>query len=136
MDDSTGGRRRQDVMTSPIVARRFSELEWQEGRPANVDGGGTDERGVPRRAWLCHGEVGMHVQRVHMPPGNVVRPHSHNRDELMLVLEGSLELDGFGSFGVGDAVVISANEPYGFVVGPDGLEFLIIRTGQANLTRH
>lgn len=135
MADSAGSRRRQATET-PIMPRRFSELEWQEGRPANIDAGAPGERGVARRAWLCHGEYGMHVQRVQMPPGNVVRPHSHNRDELMLVLGGSLELDGVGSFGVGDTVVIAANQPYGFVVGPDGLEFLIVRTGQANLTRH
>jgi hypothetical protein len=47
-----------------------------------------------------------------------------------MVLEGSCRFDGeqMERF---DMVVVAANEPYGFVAGPDGLSFLVVRTGAA-----
>jgi hypothetical protein len=30
-----------------------------------------------------------------------------------------------------DMTVVAANQPYGFVAGPDGLSFLVVRTGVA-----
>jgi hypothetical protein len=30
-----------------------------------------------------------------------------------------------------DMTVVAANQPYGFVAGPEGLSFLVVRTGAA-----
>ncbi|HWE56461.1 MAG TPA: cupin domain-containing protein, partial [Acidimicrobiales bacterium] len=70
-----------------------------------------------------------------MPPGTIVQPHSHNRDELMVVVSGGCLFDDADQLGPGDSALISANTPYGFVVGADGMDFLIVRTGAATLAR-
>ena len=50
-----------------------------------------------------------------------------------MVLEGDCTFDGepMGRF---DMTVVAANEPYGFVAGPEGLSFLVVRNGAASFT--
>jgi hypothetical protein len=31
-----------------------------------------------------------------------------------------------------DLTIVEAGKPYGFVAGPDGLSFLVVRTGEAS----
>jgi quercetin dioxygenase-like cupin family protein len=122
-----------------VQLRRFEDLDWESGRPANVEPGtlgGTSgiDAGVVRRKWLAQDDLGLYAQYVQMPAGNVVRPHSHSRDELMMVVKGGCLFDET-ELGPGDSALISADTPYGFVVGDHGMEFLIVRTGAATLTR-
>ena len=51
-----------------------------------------------------------------------------------MVLEGSCTFDGepMGRF---DMTVVAANQPYGFVAGPEGLSFLVVRTGAASFAQ-
>jgi hypothetical protein len=48
-----------------------------------------------------------------------------------MVLEGSCVFDG-QPMTVRDMTIVTANQPYGFVSGPEGLQFLIVRNGEAN----
>ena len=66
-----------------------------------------------------------------MPPGMVTDPHHHDHSELMVVLRGSMVFDDGA-----DPVVLTQNtrprsragHVYGFIVGDDGVEFLLVRT--------
>jgi hypothetical protein len=48
-----------------------------------------------------------------------------------MVLEGGCTFSG-EEMGCFDMTVVEANEPYGFVAGPDGLLFLVVRQAPAN----
>ena len=51
-----------------------------------------------------------------------------------MVLEGSCAFDGepMERF---DLTVVEADQPYGFIAGPDGLSFLVVRQGSRPDTR-
>lgn len=118
-----------------ISVTRFDEKVWEEGRPGDVQAGSLGGNRVSRRKWLSQGTLGFFAQWVEMPPGNVVQTHSHDRDELMVVLSGGCRFQGDVDLGPGDAATVPAGSPYGFVVGYDGMEFLILRTDVADLSR-
>ena len=48
-----------------------------------------------------------------------------------MVLEGSCRFDGQPMERY-DMTVVAAHQPYGFVAGPDGLQFLVVRTAEAS----
>ena len=52
---------------------------------------------------------------------------------LFLVLEGSCTFDG-QPMSKWDLTVVEADQPYGFVAGPDGLHFLVVRGAVAGFT--
>ena len=82
------------------------------------------------RTFLAQGDGGFYSQVVRLPPGFEAPEHSHDHAEIFMVLEGSCRFDGepMGRF---DMVVVAADEPYGFVAGPEGLSFLVVRQGAA-----
>jgi quercetin dioxygenase-like cupin family protein len=85
-----------------------------------------------RRKKLVRGEGGFYMNRSVLSPGFRVPPHTHNHDELMIVLAGGCEFDdGIGTLGPNDTIVIHARYRYGFTCGPEGMEFITIRTGEA-----
>ena len=50
----------------------------------------------------------------------------------MIVLNGGCTFDDeVADLGADDSIVIHASYRYGFTCGPDGMEFLTIRTGDA-----
>ena len=87
-------------------------------------------RGAARRL-LAQGDEGFYAQVVRMPPGFEAPVHSHDHQEVFMVLEGACTFDGepMGRF---DMTVVAAHERYGFVAGPDGLAFLVVRTAAAS----
>lgn len=88
-----------------------------------------------RRKKLARGEAGFFMNRSVLPAGFRVPPHHHNHDELMVVLKGGCTFDdGVAELGPDDAIVIHASYRYGFTCGPDGMEFLTIRTGEAAMS--
>lgn len=88
-----------------------------------------------RRKKLAKGEGGFFMNRSVMPAGFRVPPHSHNHDELIVVIKGSCSFDdGLADLGPDDSIVIRANYRYGFTCGSDGAEFLTIRTSEAGVT--
>ncbi len=85
-----------------------------------------------RRKKLARGEGGFFMNRSVLPAGFRVPPHSHDHDELMVVIRGGCEFDDdLATLGPDDSIVIRARYRYGFTCGPEGMEFLTIRTGEA-----
>ena len=112
---------------------RFGDVEWHLPVSPGVDRGRAEaagERGAGRKL-LAQGEGGFYVQVVKIPPLFDAPVHSHDRAEIFMVLEGSCRFDGqpMDRF---DMTVVAAHEPYGFVAGPDGLQFLVVRNGEAS----
>ena len=86
-----------------------------------------------RRKKLARGEGGFFMNRSVLPAGFRVPPHTHNHDELMVVLRGGCRFDEeVADLGPDDSIVIRATYRYGFTCGPEGMEFLTIRTGEAS----
>jgi len=85
-----------------------------------------------RRKKLVKGEGGFFMNRSVLPAGFRVPPHSHDHDELMVVIHGGCAFDdGLAELGADDSIVIRASYRYGFTCGPEGMEFLTIRAGEA-----
>ena len=90
------------------------------------------ERTGARRKKIVRGEGGFFMNRSLLPPGFRVPTHHHNHSEMLIVLSGGCVFDdGFGEAGPNDTIVIPAKKRYGFTCGPDGMEFLTIRLGEA-----
>lgn len=85
-----------------------------------------------RRKFLARGEGGFHSQHSEFPAGFEVPPHSHDHDEMVVIIDGSLTMLGGGpTLGSGDSMVLRAGHEYGFVADDDGVAFITIRTGVA-----
>ena len=118
-------------MTSPRIYR-FGDAEWHVPVSPGTDPDEAAEagrKGVARKL-LAQGDGGFYSQVVRLPPGFEAPEHSHDHAEIFMVLEGGCRFDGepMGRF---DMAVVAANQPYGFVAGPDGLSFLVVRQGAA-----
>ena len=88
-----------------------------------------------RRKRLAQGQCGYFTQYSVMPPGFEVPPHSHSHDELFIVLSGSCTLVGGEGDGIvlgaRDSAALAAGREYGFRVGAQGIEFMVVRPGEA-----
>lgn len=85
-----------------------------------------------RRKFLARGQGGFHSQYSLFPPGFTVPLHSHDHDEMIIVLDGSCTMLGGGpTLKEHDSMVLLGGHEYGFTAGDDGMEFLTIRTGEA-----
>jgi hypothetical protein len=93
------------------------------------------QRSGARRKFLARGEGGFHSQYSEFPAGFTVPLHSHDHDEMLVVLDGSATmLDGGPTLGAHDSMVLIGGYQYGFTAGPDGMKLLTIRTGAAATT--
>ena len=106
---------------------RYDEIEWHS--PTSPDSAPASAEEVGRK-FLAQGDEGFFAQMVRIPPGMTAPPHSHDHAEIFMVLEGTCrfgdaEMDRF------DMTVVAADCVYGFTAGPDGVVFLVVRTGQA-----
>jgi cupin domain len=111
---------------------RFDDTAWHVPVSPGTDPDQAAEagrRGAARKL-LAQGDGGFYSQVVRLPPGFEAPEHSHDHAEIFMVLEGSCRFDG-APMGRFDMAVVAANEPYGFVAGPDGLSFLVVRQGAA-----
>jgi len=130
---------KQDPMAPSVFA--YSEIEWD--RPLETAAPGTAppaelvakaERTGARRKKVVRGEAGFFMNRSVLPPGFQVPTHMHNHSELMIVLRGGCQFDDeFAALGQDDSIVIHAGTRYGFTCGPEGMEFITIRTGEATV---
>jgi len=86
-----------------------------------------------RRKFLAQGEGGFHSQYSEFPPGYSVPLHSHDHDEMIVILDGGCTLlgDGAPTLGVHDSMVLHGGYEYGFTAGAAGMKFLTIRTAAA-----
>ncbi len=114
-----------------VTVTKSSEAEWSH--PRLPDGLTPDqlERAVQvRRQGLADGDGGFFASRVVMPAGLVTDPHHHDHSELIVVLSGSMAFDDGAATVVltqNDSAAIEAGHTYGFTVGDDGVEFLLVR---------
>ena len=74
------------------------------------------------------------MNRSVLPPGFRIPAHQHSHSELLIVLRGGCTLDdGLARLGPDDSIVIHADTRYGFTCGPDGMEFVTVRSGEATI---
>jgi quercetin dioxygenase-like cupin family protein len=111
---------------------RFDEIEWHVPNTAGLDPAMAEEsakKGAGRK-FLAQGDSGYFAQVTKMPPNLAAPAHSHDYPEVFMVLSGSCTLMG-EQMHERDMTVVPANQVYSFTTGPDGLEFLVVRTGKA-----
>ena len=129
-------------MTEEPTVLIYEQIEWDDvlrnARPGMTPPKelvAQAKKGGARRKKLARGEGGFFMNRSVLPAGFQVPPHHHNHDELLVVLKGGCEFDdGVATLGPDDSIVIRATYRYGFTCGPEGMEFLTIRMGEAALT--
>ena len=130
-----------DTKPAPAPARIFEydRIDWDKPLESATPGTAPPaelvaeaKRVGARRKKIVRGEGGFFMNRSRLPAGYRVPPHHHNHDEMLVVLTGGCIFDdGFGEASADDTVVIPARNRYGFTCGPDGMEFLTIRLGEA-----
>ncbi len=127
------------MSTEPRILR-FGDIEWvDESKNLNAPAeliAKAKEQGAGRKH-VARGEGGFWCQYTTMPAGYHVPPHSHDQNELLIVVSGSCEVwpDGAdgpsAQLGPKDSVILAANHKYSFTCGPDGMEFFVLRPGDA-----
>ena len=118
-----------------VTVTKSEAAAWSSPRlPEGLSEDQLARAGQVRRQGLSDGAGGFFASRVVMPAGLVTDPHQHDHSELIVIVAGSMDFDG-GDGAVTltehDSAVIDAGQTYGFVVGGDGVEFLLIRTALA-----
>ena len=85
-----------------------------------------------RRKMLARGEGSFHSSYSEFPAGYVVPMHSHEHDEMLVILEGGCTILGGGpTLAAKDSVVLLGGFEYGFEAGSKGMTFLTIRTAKS-----
>jgi len=89
-----------------------------------------------RRKYLARGEGGFFTQFSEFPASFVVPMHSHDHNEVIVCMSGSLTMlgDDGPTLHAGDSMVLIGGYEYGFAAGPDGMAIVTIRTDQAQTT--
>ncbi len=129
--------------TSKPTVFEFETIDWVDERrephmaPKLVEAA---EKSGARRKRLATGEGGFFLQYTTMPAGFEVPIHSHDHDELLIVLAGGCKFwpdgpDHAIELKPRDSVTLAANHKYSFVCGPEGLEFYVVRQGEAGVTQ-
>jgi len=110
----------------------FSQIDWHVPVSEGTDPKAAEEAGKKGagRKFLAQGDSGFYAQVVRIPANFTAPAHSHDHAEIFMVLSGSCTMDG-RPMAERDMTVIPANGAYGFTAGPEGVEFLVVRTGQA-----
>ncbi|MGH0033893.1 MAG: cupin domain-containing protein [Myxococcota bacterium] len=129
-------------MASEPTVLIYDRIDWDDPRRTARPGTAPPKELVARakktgarRKKLARGEGGFFMNRSVLPAGFRVPTHHHNHDELMVVLKGGCEFDdGVATLGADDSIVIHAGYRYGFTCGPEGMEFLTIRRGEAAMS--
>jgi uncharacterized cupin superfamily protein len=86
-----------------------------------------------KRKFLAQGQGGFHSQYSEFPPGYMVPMHSHDHDEMIVILDGSCTLLDGPTLEAHDSMVLRGGHEYGFTAGDTGMKFLTIRTGKAEI---
>jgi quercetin dioxygenase-like cupin family protein len=121
-------------MATQAIFRHLADLEWETAKDQKAEVAALAKQADALGARVCRltrGEHGFHSHISEMPPGFEVPPHTHSVSELMVILEGSIEVSDGTVLDAGDTAVIPAEHPYGFTVGIDGVRFLVARTDDA-----
>ena len=115
---------------------RFEDAEWHVPTAPGTDpeaAAAAGRAGAARR-FLAQGEGGFFSQYSEFPPGYAVPLHSHDHDELILLLGGSCTMSDGQVLHRHDSMVLRAQSEYGFTAGDDGMVFVTIRGGRSGTT--
>jgi len=119
------------------VAIIYDEVPWDMGnRPVSELKGlmkKAAEMGAKRKKVIT-GQAGFYMNRSVLPADFRVPVHSHSHDEFFIVMEGGCKFDDGIVLGKGDCIVFYAKYRYGFTCGPEGMDFMTIRNGEATFT--
>ena len=121
-------------MSDDPIFSHLRDLQWETAADQKAEVAALAEQADAagaRRARLTRGEHGFHSHISEMPPGFEVPPHTHSVSELMVILDGSIEVSDGTRLGAGDTALIPAEHLYGFTVGSGGVRFLVTRTEDA-----
>jgi quercetin dioxygenase-like cupin family protein len=116
----------------------YDDIDWADESPA--PGAPTElvaeaRRAGARRKRMATGQGGFYMNHSVMPAGLTVPEHSHDHDELIVVMDGGCTMLGGGpTLRARDAMVLRAGHRYGFTCGDDGMSFITIRNGEAQVT--
>ena len=113
---------------------RLDEVPWPDETTSGAPRELVEEarRKGAQRKFLARGEGGFHSQYSVFPAGYTVPMHSHDHDEMIVLLDGSCTMLGGGpTLAAHDSMVLRGGYEYGFTAGPDGMKFLTVRTGPA-----
>ena len=124
----------------PAKILSFEKIEWDKPLQSSAPGTAPPKELVEqaqkvgaRRKKIVTGEGGFFMNRSQLPAGFRVPTHHHNHTEILIVLAGGCVFDDdFGVANADDSIVIPARNRYGFTCGPDGMEFLTLRLGEAS----
>ncbi|HLM17254.1 MAG TPA: hypothetical protein VK549_05495 [Acidimicrobiia bacterium] len=137
-DDKTSDDLTSDDLTSDGPSYFvLDEIEWpdERGAPtAPLELVEEAERLGARRKFLARGEGGFHSQYSEFPPGYAVPLHSHDHDELILLLDGSCTMSDGQMLGRHDSMVLRGGHEYGFTAGDGGMVFVTVRGGRPSTT--
>jgi quercetin dioxygenase-like cupin family protein len=89
-----------------------------------------------RRKYLARGEGGFFSQYSEFPAGFTVPLHTHDHNEIIVCMRGSLTMlgDAGPTLRTGDSMVLIGGYEYGFTAGPDSMAIVTIRTAVAGTT--
>ena len=109
------------------MAINLSTPESRHLRPVETD---APKKATENSVWevLSSDKPYVHVAKVN--PGSLVPAHSHSTAEVMIVIEGSLDLDG-SNCPTGSIAIIPPDEKYSFEVGSEGVTFVVVRPQKA-----
>lgn len=113
---------------------RLEEIPWpDEGKVGSAPRELVEEakRKGAKRKFLAQGEGGFHSQYSEFPPGYTVPMHSHDHDEMIVILDGSCTLFDGPTLQAHDSMVLRGGHEYGFTAGEAGMKFVTIRTAKA-----
>ena len=129
----------KNEIPAPVI-HSWEDAEWDDPLSSlNPEQKGNRElvelakKAGTKRKKIVRGEAGFFMNRSVMTAGFRVPVHSHDHDELLVVITGGCEFDAAGTMGPGDSITIHAGTEYGFTCGPDGMDFLTIRRGEASV---
>jgi quercetin dioxygenase-like cupin family protein len=115
----------------------LEEIEWPDERAAltaPVALVEEAERLGARRKFLAQGEGGFYSQYSEFPPGYAVPLHSHDHDELILLLDGTCTMSDGQVLRRHDSVVLHAGAVFGFPAGGAGMLLVTVRGGRSGTT--
>ncbi len=108
----------------------IDEAPWIRGKPRPQDGpmewGNQLIGDLKKGPWI-------HINS--LVPNKVSPSHCHTEDEVIFIVEGSLTITGDRACGPGTVIFMEKDTEYGFTVGKDGVRFLNVRPGLADVTR-
>jgi MFS family permease/quercetin dioxygenase-like cupin family protein len=119
----------------PATFLHYDDIDWADelsapGAPRELVAAA--QRVGARRKRMATGQGGFFMNHSVMPPGFPVPEHSHDHDELIVVLAGGCTMLGGGpTLRTHDAMVLRAGHRYGFTCGDEGMTFVTVRTGEA-----